>query len=1165
MSKFASDIMKQKYSHLNKEGEVENWQNIAYRVSKKVLQAVRAPHSQIEATRKIIENRKFIPGGRYLASTGRLFHQVNNCGAGETRVVTKEGVKTLKELSGTKPTLMTTNGTWVEADVKSFGKQPLLRVRIRRDKYEKDLYMTPEHSWRIAKYYSNGRCAHKVEVLTKDLKPGDMLWQVFGYGAKRTPISIDGIRHGIVFGSSGSEVVLCGKKNLEILKFFKGYKLKKHESGVKVSGLPKTYKDLPSLQNDRSYLLGWLCGYFAADGCVSKDGKIELASTNLKNLERVREICYVIGIGTKNIRKQVRISNLTKKTSVIYYLPFIPSTLSKKFFLISKHRENFKIKKTPIWSVVSVNKTNRFEEVFCAIVPETHEFVLEDNILTGNCFLFRAEDSREGWADLMHKITLALMTGGGIGVDYSDVREEGRIIRKTGGKSTGPLALMQMVNEAGRFIMQGGSRRSAIWAGLNWKHPDIQKFIRMKDWSEVVKLEKTKNFNFPAVLDMTNISVLLDDEFFEAYHNEKHEQHVLATSVYWSAIRHMLETGEPGFSIDVGKNSRETLRNAPICGDVWVLTSEGYKEVKAIINKPVTIWTGKRWALNVVFQKTKSDAPIVKVKMTGGRYIRCDESHEFLTGSEGFFRVPAKDLKPGDVLYTALNYPEQKTKFHLDSYILGYMYGDGTFNKNGTAEITFCTEKSIKCAKPMSRSSIFSSMNRNSKGYLRAYFKKSDFWSGRNKSTFPKDVYAYDQHKALSFVAGLFDSDGNYESKQNRIRLASKHESFLRGVARLLEQFGIFAGVTKAGISTFGKSQGYQLVVMSEYNDMFSKLIPTIRVRPRKQKQSNRHSVIKVVSVESDGVEDVYCADVRVDEHSFQAEGVIISNCTEITSSDDSDVCNLGSINMARIESLEEMERVVELGSAFLLAGTVYSDVPFAAIDKVRSKNRRLGLGLMGLHEWLLKKGKKYGPDEELAKYLEIYAKSGKMVAPYVKKWELSQPVKTRAIAPNGTIGIIAETTTGIEPIFCAAYKRRYLKGDVWHFQYVVDPTAKRLLDSGVPLELIEDAYDLAKDVERRVAFQAWVQEYVDHSISSTINLPKWGSELNNENKVRNFGDMLIKYLPKLRGITVYPDGSRPGQPLNPVPLAVALSQEGHVFEESGSTVCDITKGGECG
>ena len=287
--------------------------------------------------------------------------------------------------------------------------------------------------------------------------------------------------------------------------------------------------------------------------------------------------------------------------------------------------------------------------------------------------------------------------------------------------------------------------------------------------------------------------------------------------------------------------------------------------------------------------------------------------------------------------------------------------------------------------------------------------------------------------------------------------------------------------------------------------------------------------------------------------------------CTEVTSADDSDVCNLGSINMAQVNSLEDMEEAVELGIAFLLAGTVYSDIPFAGVDKVRNKNRRLGLGLMGLHEWLLRHGRKYGPDEELGKYLEIYAKADKYVKPYAKKWDLSAPIKTRAIAPNGTISIVAETTSGIEPLFCAAYKRRYLKGSVWQYQCVIDPTVRRLLDSGISVDMIEDAYDLANDVERRLSFQAWVQQYVDHSISSTINLPRWGSEINNESTVRKFGNILIRYLPKLRGLTCYPDGARAGQPLNPMPIAEALAQEGHVFEENGTTACDISKGGVCG
>ena len=467
-----------------------------------------------------------------------------------------------------------------------------------------------------------------------------------------------------------------------------------------------------------------------------------------------------------------------------------------------------------------------------------------------NCLLMRANDSREGWADDLQKSAMGLMTGAGIGCDYSDIRAEGKPIRKTGGIATGPLALMQIKNELGRGVMQGGSRRSAIWAGLRWDHPDIMKFIVMKNWIQEVRDMKAKDFNFPATMDMTNISVQLNDEFFTAYNDEKHTHHTHAYMVFWAVIDRMVRTGEPGFSIDLGKNSKETLRNA----------------------------------------------------------------------------------------------------------------------------------------------------------------------------------------------------------------------------------------------------------------------------------------------------------------------------CTEVCSEDDSDVCNLGSINLAQINSLDEMKTAVETGTAFLLAGTVYSDVPYTKVDMVRTKNRRLGLGLMGIHEWLLVRGKKYGPDAELDKYLEIYETSTKIAHGYSDKWDLSKSVKTRAIAPTGTIGIMAETTTGAEPIFCAAFKRRYLKGGTWEYQYVLDPTAKRLIEEkGVNPENIEDAYILAGDVERRLTFQAHLQKYVDHGISSTINLPPWGTELNNKDTVQKFGKTLLKYLPLLRGLTVYPDGARSGQPLTPVRWHTAEKHIGEIFVEA-SDVCEITgKGGSCG
>jgi ribonucleoside-diphosphate reductase alpha chain len=466
---------------------------------------------------------------------------------------------------------------------------------------------------------------------------------------------------------------------------------------------------------------------------------------------------------------------------------------------------------------------------------------------TQNCLLLKAEDSREGWADLLKNSAMALQTGAGIGVDYSDIRPSGTIIKRTGGVASGPIPLMKMINEIGRGVMQGGARRSAIWAGLNWAHPDCEEFIRIKDWRQEVRDIKEKDFNFPADMEFTNVSILLDDEFFAAYEDKGHEKHKLAHHIYHLGVQFMVKTAEPGFSVDIGENAGETLRNA----------------------------------------------------------------------------------------------------------------------------------------------------------------------------------------------------------------------------------------------------------------------------------------------------------------------------CTEVTSHDDSDICNLGSINLARIETIEEMEEVVKYGTLFLLAGTVYSDLPYDKVNEVREKNRRLGLGVMGIHEWLLKRGKKYEPDTDLGEWLDVYATSGDLANEWADQHGLNHPIKTRAIAPTGTIGIIAETTTGVEPIFCVAFKRRYKEAkangeDIIRYQYVIDPTAKRLIDEGVDPDAIEDAYILSYTVEKRIAMQAWVQQYVDHGISSTINLPY---PITDPTEVADFADLLYGYLPQLRGITCYPDGARGGQPLTISTYEEAKDKVGVVFEETEERCV----GGLCG
>ena len=461
-----------------------------------------------------------------------------------------------------------------------------------------------------------------------------------------------------------------------------------------------------------------------------------------------------------------------------------------------------------------------------------------------NCYLLRLEDdSREEWAGLSQRAMSCLMTGGGIGVDVSVCRPSGRQLRRTGGVASGPIPLLHTLNEIGRNVMQGGSRRSALYGSMNWQHEDAKHLLSAKNWHEMylgkqkeytVADMKKLDFNYAAPLDMMNVSLNYDDAWLHGDGSD---------DIFIQNVRQAMMTGEPGFSFNFGDKQNETLRNA----------------------------------------------------------------------------------------------------------------------------------------------------------------------------------------------------------------------------------------------------------------------------------------------------------------------------CTEITSEDDSDVCNLGSINLANIETIEELKDVVNLASKFLVCGLIRAHLPYDKVGKVRQKNSRIGLGLMGLHEWLLKRGYKYGMNDELKQWMKVYdTETTRSANEHCDRMFLNKPKGYRAIAPTGTISILAGTTGGIEPIYAVAYRRRYLTdGTRWKHQYVVDGTAQALIDSGINPDDIESAIDLAAEPERRIKFQYEMQKFVrDHAISSTINFPAWGTDLNNEDKVKDNAIMVKKYAPGIRGLTWYPDGSRGGQPITTVSYEEAHSKRGVIYEDNSEEQC---------
>jgi ribonucleoside-diphosphate reductase alpha chain len=768
-----------------------------------------------------------------------------------------------------------------------------------------------------------------------------------------------------------------------------------------------------------------------------------------------------------------------------------------------------------------------------------------------NCFLFRAEDSREGWADLMSKITSALMTGGGIGVDYSALREEGAPVKKTGGFSTGPLALMQMVNEAARHIMQGGQRRSAVYASLNWKHPDIFKFLAIKNHSPELRALKEKDLNFPLPMELTNISVNYDTEFFIAIEDEKHQLHEHAKKVYTENCHQAFSTAEPGFSFNFRKDN-ETLRNACVTGDTEILTADGYVQIKDIVDTEVEVWNGFEWS-KVTPKITGRNQDMVTVTLSDGRTLKCTEYHKFHIATDyrgGKDVIEAVNLAPGMKLikheFPIIEHgPELR-----HAYTQGFVAAEGmelsrTLYVYPPKECCLGRIEGIKL--------ISDEVNNKRKRIVLEEVPVS-------KSMVP---ITYNLKSKLDWLAGLFDGDGT-ELKEGGLQLVSVNHSFLEDVQKLLSTVGVQSKITlgnvagkrwmpdgKGGQRQFECLETRRICIGAVQMQHLKRLgLKCERMPFDKEPQRDASQFVNVVDVTSSGTEEVVYCFTESRRNLGVFNGVLTGQCCEVVSEDDSDKCNLGTMWINRIKDKKELKRVTKYATMFLMCGGIYSDVPNAKIKEVGLKNNRIGLGLGGIHEWLMARGMKYEVTPELHSWLKVYEDESDSAAFITAKLlGVAVPKGVRAIAPNGTIGIISETTTGIEPLFCKAYKRRYFKDGKWMYQYVVDGSVKRLLDQGVKLEDIQDSYDLT--FKQRVKFQADVQNYVDMAISSTCNVAPWGSEDNNEKQLEANGAMLLRYAKRLRGFTIYPDGCRGGQPLTRVSLEEALANEGTVFEET--------------
>ncbi|MEK7688751.1 MAG: vitamin B12-dependent ribonucleotide reductase, partial [Deltaproteobacteria bacterium] len=286
--------------------------------------------------------------------------------------------------------------------------------------------------------------------------------------------------------------------------------------------------------------------------------------------------------------------------------------------------------------------------------------------------------------------------------------------------------------------------------------------------------------------------------------------------------------------------------------------------------------------------------------------------------------------------------------------------------------------------------------------------------------------------------------------------------------------------------------------------------------------------------------------------------------------------CNLGSINLTKmIKKAGDSERyeidwdklkyVIKEAVHFLDNVIDMNRYPIPQIEKMTKGNRKIGLGVMGFADMLVRLGVPYNSEEAIDIALEVMGfiqekgrdasiklaeKRGEF--PNFKGSIYDEAHKVRnatvtTIAPTGTISMIAGCSSGIEPIFALAYTRNVLDGaELVEANPLFEEIAKErgfyspeLMKQVAKTGGLHDVNEVPDDIKRlfvtshdispewHIKMQAAFQKYTDNAVSKTVNFP-------NEATAEDVADVYrLAYKLNCKGVTVYRDGSRDVQVLN--------------------------------
>lgn len=728
------------------------------------------------------------------------------------------------------------------------------------------------------------------------------------------------------------------------------------------------------------------------------------------------------------------------------------------------------------------------------------------------------------------------------------------------------------------FVANGFlTHNSATIIILNVDHPDIEKFITCKHGDEN---KAYQYMNISVGITDKFMKAVEEDREWDLKFEGKIYKTVKAKYLYDLIVTNSFKYAEPGIlnlSIINKENNGYYMYSIQECnpcviGSTPILTDKGNIPIKDLVGKEVNIWNGFEWS-KVIPKKTGENQVLMKIEFSSGQELICTPYHKFIL--DGNTRVEAKDLKIDDKL-AKCNYPViEGTKELTDqeAYLQGFYSGDGFFdNSKNTSQVHFYKPKEM-CMKRCGYTPIKIT---NTKVCRSAHVHNID------KNFVPDATYTIKTR--LSWLAGILDSDGcvngNYCSG---FTISSINKQFLLNIQFMLQTLGCNSKVLlehkaqkrmmpdgHGGQKEYQCQASYRLTLSKYYitHILYDLGLKTERLKQLPKAERNSENLIYIKNlVILDYKEDVYCF-TEPKNHSGIFGGVFTGQCGE-TSMPIYNVCDLGSIKLSTFVdnaftdkaefNFKQLKEAIITGIRFLDNVLDCTKLPLEKVKKNVKAERRIGLGFTAYADMLVKLGIKYGSVEaiEFTKKLgeffrnesyrasiEIAKEKGSFPRLDIEKYiqgnfikrlpkDIIEDIKQygirninlNCIAPTGTISLSVgnNCSSGIEPIFALSYTRNVkqadgtFKSDDVYDEAFLDYKTNTTSDD-IPNYFITVA-DLS--AEQHIYIQSLWQQYIDSSISKTINLPSGTT-------IDQYKDLfMLAYKSNCKGITFFnPDGA---------------------------------------